>query len=166
MAHASTTRRAHKLPRHARPDDRERIAELFAASERLHASLHPVYFRAEGRLDPRLVDAIEGTCEQGAVFVVERERRVVGFVHVELLEPRARERARLGRRGHLDVLVVDPTARRTGCGRALVDAAAGWVRERGALEVLLTVWAGNRDAERFYEGLGLIPVSRVMKLAL
>ncbi|MEO6952467.1 MAG: GNAT family N-acetyltransferase [Polyangia bacterium] len=142
------------------------MTELFAASERLHAALHPVYFRADGRLDPRLVDAIEGPSHERALFVIERERRVMGFVHVELLEPRARDRARLGRRGHVDTLVVDPAMRRAGCGRALIDAAAAWARERGALELLLTVWAGNREAERFYEQLGLVAVSRVMKLSL
>ena len=166
MARTSTTSRAPRPPRDARPEDRERVAELFAASERLHATLHPVYFRAEGRLDQRLVEAIEAPSDERALFVVERDRRVMGFVHVELLEPRARSRARLGRRGHIDALVVDPAARRSGCGRALVDAAAAWVRERGALELLLTVWAGNREAERFYEHLGLVSVSRVMKLSL
>ena len=144
--------------------DREAVARLFADSERLHARLHPGYFRAEGRLDARLADALEGPARERAIYVVALESAVVGFVHVELLQPKPRQA--IGTRGHIDTIVVDPTARRRGCGRALVDHAAAWARDRGAVELLLTVWAGNDEAERFYERIGLAPVSRTLKLAL
>ena len=58
------------------------------------------------------------------------------------------------RRAHVDALVVAEGARRRGIGRALMDAAAAWARQRGATRVVLTVWAGNEAARAFYRSLG------------
>ena len=43
-----------------------------------------------------------------------------------------------------------------------MSAAAAWARERGATELVLTVWAGNTAAEAFYERLGYGVVSRAL----
>ena len=43
-----------------------------------------------------------------------------------------------------------------------MNAAAAWARERGAAEIVLTVWAGNAAAEAFYERLGYGVVSRAL----
>jgi ribosomal protein S18 acetylase RimI-like enzyme len=51
-------------------------------------------------------------------------------------------------------LWVDPTARRAGVGRALMQAAAAHARDRGALELVWAVFAPNRLAVAFYESLG------------
>jgi ribosomal protein S18 acetylase RimI-like enzyme len=66
------------------------------------------------------------------------------------------------RRAHVDNIVVAANQRRQGHGRALIDAAAQWARAKGAEEILLTVWSGNVDAERFYERLGFGRVSSVL----
>jgi len=66
------------------------------------------------------------------------------------------------RRAHVEALVVDRHHRRAGIGTALMDAAAAWALERGATEVVLTVWAGNTAAEAFYERLGYGVVSRAL----
>src|SRR5262245_10291891 len=51
-------------------------------------------------------------------------------------------------------LWVDPKARRGGIGRALMRAAAARARERRAIELVWAVFAPNRLAVAFYEGLG------------
>ena len=66
------------------------------------------------------------------------------------------------RRAHVEALVVDEAHRRAGVGSALMEAATAWARERGAVEVVLTVWAGNQAAESFYERLGYRLVSRAL----
>ena len=66
------------------------------------------------------------------------------------------------RRAHVEALVVDRDHRRAGIGTALMVAAATWAREHGAVEVVLTVWAGNNGAEAFYESLGYGVVSRAL----
>ena len=62
------------------------------------------------------------------------------------------------RRPPLDGLLfsmwVDPAARRTGVGRALVDAIQGWAQGWGAERVVLWVLAANEPAMRFYDKIG------------
>jgi ribosomal protein S18 acetylase RimI-like enzyme len=70
------------------------------------------------------------------------------------------------RRAHIEDLVVAGGMRRRGVGRRLMRAAAAWARTRGAGQLVLTVWAGNRDAARFYRALGYSELSRVLKLDL
>ena len=148
----------------ARRADRGAITALWALADRMHASLQPDYFRGDGRLDPRLLDALERASDRRELFVAERQGGVIGFVLVELLEQTRGEMR--GRRGHIDTLVVAERIRRAGCGTMLVAAAAEWARVRRVEELLLTVWAGNESAERFYEALGLEPVSQVLRLTL
>lgn len=66
------------------------------------------------------------------------------------------------RRAHVEELVMAPWARRRGGGRLLMEEGTRWARERGAAQIVLTVWQGNRNAERFYATLGYLPVSRVL----
>ncbi|MDB4965572.1 MAG: GCN5-related N-acetyltransferase domain protein [Myxococcales bacterium] len=66
------------------------------------------------------------------------------------------------RRGHIETLIVARRQRRLGCGRALMQAATTWARARGAGQLLLTVWSGNDDAERFYSALGYRSISQVL----
>jgi ribosomal protein S18 acetylase RimI-like enzyme len=80
--------------------------------------------------------------------VAERDGEAVGFVHaqVDADEPPTAE---------LFGMWVAPAARRSGAGRALVDAIAAWARSRGAVRLVLNVTEGNTAAERLYERAGL-----------
>jgi GNAT superfamily N-acetyltransferase len=49
---------------------------------------------------------------------------------------------------------VDPSVRRSGVGRALVDALEDWARIWRARETVLWVYGDNREAIRFYRDLG------------
>jgi ribosomal-protein-alanine N-acetyltransferase len=51
-------------------------------------------------------------------------------------------------------LAVEPSARRRGVGRALVQAAATAAAARGAARLLLEVSAANSAARALYDGLG------------
>jgi GNAT superfamily N-acetyltransferase len=43
-----------------------------------------------------------------------------------------------------------------------MQAATEWARDKGASQLLLTVWAGNDEAERFYAALGYRTISQVL----
>ena len=43
-----------------------------------------------------------------------------------------------------------------------MDEAAVWGRGHGAVEVVLTTWVGNDEAEAFYARLGYRELSRVL----
>jgi GNAT superfamily N-acetyltransferase len=51
---------------------------------------------------------------------------------------------------------VDPSARRAGVGRTLVEAILDWARETRASEVALGVVEGNAAAERLYTSTGFV----------
>jgi len=91
---------------------------------------------------------------------------LIGAVTVRVFDTPADPSMVPRRRAHVDTLVVDRRHRRGGSGTRLMDAATAWARERGAVELLLTVWAGNRDAEAFYSRLGYRVVSRVLRRKL
>ncbi|MGE0875225.1 MAG: GNAT family N-acetyltransferase [Burkholderiales bacterium] len=56
--------------------------------------------------------------------------------------------------GYLEGLYVDPAHRGEGLGRALVDFAAGWFRERGCRHIATDTGIENTAAQRLYEHLG------------
>jgi ribosomal protein S18 acetylase RimI-like enzyme len=55
---------------------------------------------------------------------------------------------------HIVDLWVDPTARRGGVGRALMGEAAARCRAKGGGALIWSVFAPNKLAAAFYEGLG------------
>jgi GNAT superfamily N-acetyltransferase len=57
---------------------------------------------------------------------------------------------------HLYAMWVDPSARRRGAGRALVEAVTGWARDLNARRMVLRVTEGNPGALALYEACGLI----------
>ena len=54
----------------------------------------------------------------------------------------------------IQAIGVDPSARRLGAGRALMDAAESIARSRGAAVMTLSVGRDNASAIRFYSALG------------
>lgn len=54
-------------------------------------------------------------------------------------------------------LWVEPAARRSGAGRALVEAAAAWSAERGARRLVAWVAEGNLAARSFFVAAGFAP---------
>ena len=58
---------------------------------------------------------------------------------------------RFGRRAWVEELAVHPEQRSRGIGKALLDAAKDWGRERGATHLELDSSEKRPDAHRFYE---------------
>lgn len=83
------------------------------------------------------------------LFVADVDDRAVGWMHVVLVEYVDAEAFVL-----IAGLVVDRNHRRLGIGRALMDRAEVWARERGCSVVRLTSSATRSAAHRFYEDLG------------
>jgi GNAT superfamily N-acetyltransferase len=72
--------------------------------------------------------------------------RIVGLasVYADILS------IRYGPRCWLQDLIVTATARSQGAGKALLDAATDWARDRGCTHLELASGAGRKDAHRFY----------------
>lgn len=85
------------------------------------------------------------------VFVVEDGDRLLGWIGIEL-----RITLETGRKAEIIGLVVDAQARRSGTGRALVDAAENWVRQHGLDTVTVRSNTVRLESHPFYEGIGFV----------
>jgi GNAT superfamily N-acetyltransferase len=95
--------------------------------------------------EARLRDLAGG--ERATLFVAEVEGEIVGLCSVYL----DIESVRFGQRAFVEDLAVHPDRRSAGHGRALLDAAKDWARERGATHLELDSGEARTDAHRFYE---------------
>jgi GNAT superfamily N-acetyltransferase len=124
----------------------EDVAELVSAYEWLFAppgSQPPMWdaVKAAARLHAA-IDAPPAT-----VLVADVDGAIAGFCTVYF----DFESVRFGRRAWVEDLAVDPERRSQGLGKALLDAAKDWGRERGASHLELDSAPARTDAHRFYD---------------
>jgi diamine N-acetyltransferase len=148
--------------RRARRDDWPAVRELLREVDDLHAKLAPEYFRSAPRVEGEWLRLLQE--DNGAIFVAEPAAAdgaiavIVARIYDTPDNPAMVPRRRL----HIETVVVCCKHRRLGIGRRLMGEAVEWGRGHGAVEVVLTTWIGNDDAEAFYERLGYRVLSRVL----
>ena len=134
--------------------------EIRAAQSGEEAAIIPLYewlFAAPGsrpaawdtaRASVALAQAIES--HDACVLVADADGELVGFCtgYQDL------HSVRFGYRVWVEDLAVDPEHRSRGVGKALLDAAKSWARERGATHLELDSAEARTDAHRFYEREG------------
>ncbi len=130
--------------RPAREDEVEAVLPmyewLFAPPGPPVASWNP------GRGATSLAAAIAGT--DSTVLVAEADDgTLVGLITAYL----DLDSVRFGRRCWVEDLAVSPVHRSAGVGKALLDSAKAWARERGATHLELDTGWARADAQRFYE---------------
>ena len=106
----------------------------------------PAQWDAE-RAAERLGALIAGA---GEVLVAGHDGTIVGICTVTI----DLESVRFGRRAWVEDLAVHPDHRSAGHGKALLDAAKDWGRERGATHLELDSGIARAEAHRFYEREG------------
>ena len=135
--------------RPAADDDQEAI---FALAPRLAEGVAPWrdagMARAAGQrwLRDSIAAAAAG---DGAVFVAADGGTIVGVISVKASRHFTGERD-----GYIGELAVAERAARRGIGSALIEAAEGWARERGLVNLTLQTGALNTGARAFYAALG------------
>lgn len=134
--------------------DFEALVDLDLSSARHHAALDPDFYHVPPRaavaafLERRLADP------DREALVAEVDGEVVGMVDVTAQEsPDPGSIIRPIPSVDIGISVADGW-RGKGIGHALMAAAEARARERGAGMVVLDMSAENRDALRFYRGLG------------
>jgi ribosomal protein S18 acetylase RimI-like enzyme len=139
------------------------VRALLREVDELHVHIAPGYFRAAARPEADWQRAMDDADTQ--LLVAELDR-VIGLVSARIYDTPPDPTMVPRRRCHVDTLVVTAAHRRQGVGRALLDTVAVWARARGAVELLLTTWAGNPEADAFYERLGYRTLSAVRSKVL
>jgi len=129
----------------AQPALRRARADDGAEMARLSAQLG--YPLSVAEMTRRLT--VLSTNERHYVAVAAVGERLLGWMHVE-----HRSSLEGGERAELMGLVVDSGARRLGLGRALVDAAEKWARDRGLPSLTVRSNAARELSHPFYEALG------------
>jgi GNAT superfamily N-acetyltransferase len=99
-----------------------------------------------------MMSAVRAAAPDNEVFVAERRGSVVGCLHVLAAVDFFGTR-----HAHISVLATTHEAEGTGVGRALIEHAEVWARERHHPLITLNVFAANERARRFYERGGLFP---------
>ena len=156
-AHTKSAKIAHAWSvRPARSTDREIIEELLDDAQDHHAKISPLFFR---RARPKL--GVLGDHET-ILLVMTETGKIVGLSHVRVFDTPDDVTLVRTKRADLQALIVRAKYRKLGCGRALLDATTAWARAHGATMMVLTVWAQNQGAERFYKKLGYTRVSQVL----
>ena len=154
--------------RRARRDDWSAVCELLREADDLHATLAPDYFRSAPRGPEEWLRLMEE--DSGAVFVADPGggdgRGAIGVLVARIYDTPDNPAMVPRRRLHIETVVVSGKHRRRGVGRRLMEEGALWGRGQGAVEVVLTTWVGNADADAFYERLGYRVLSRVLHARL
>jgi GNAT superfamily N-acetyltransferase len=143
-------RREVRLARHR---DLDGLVQLWRELMQHHAPLDPHYELAAGAPDAWVRHLAELlAAESGAVFVSGEEGSPDAFCSVEVRSgsPVLAEPAR----AEITDLFVSPALRRTGHGRALVEAALAWLREREIVRVEVRVVTANAQGQAFWRALG------------
>ena len=123
--------------------DAEALGALFDAYRRFYGQ-PPAPHCAREFLQQRLRNG------ESRVLLAERDGAAVGFAQ---LYP-TWSSVRLGRLWILNDLFVEQGARRQGVARALLDAAAAFAREDGAVGIVLETARDNAAARALYRGAG------------
>jgi GNAT superfamily N-acetyltransferase len=87
--------------------------------------------------------------EPGLFVAAKGDGTLLGWLHVQ-----ERPALHTPRLAEVTALVVDAAHRRTGCGRALMEAAERWARDRRCRVLALRSGLEREDAHRFYGAMG------------
>jgi ribosomal protein S18 acetylase RimI-like enzyme len=159
---AKVARAERPTVRMARPGDRVSLTRLWTEVAELHARLLPGFFRRSDELAGEVARAVEETGANRTVLVAELGGALAGFAHVALYDTPRSPSLSPCRRAQVEAIAVAAGMRRRGIGRLLMEEASTWGRARGAAQLLLTVWAGNEEAEAFYRALGYRSLNQVL----
>ena len=136
--------------RPATEDDRAFILSL---ADRLADFDRPAWRTAEEIADGdrrALAGELDAPSDDNGLFVASLDRQPAGCLLMWTLE----DYFSGTRHAHISVIAVTRAAEGRGVGRALMDYAEQWARERGHTRLTLSVFESNRRAQQLYERAG------------
>jgi ribosomal protein S18 acetylase RimI-like enzyme len=159
VAHAASTRSRVRV-RQATLADAPRIAELRIALLGEHQT-NAIYSRVRRDAPSRAIGLTEEqlASEQQVMFVATVDDRIVGMLRCT--DQRGHRLLRPARYAMVGTVYVEPSARRQGVLRALLDAAVEWSRGRGLKEMRLQNAIDNPLARATWDALGFEVIEQI-----
>ncbi len=146
--------------RTAAVDDAENIHRLLGVIADIHRNGRPdIYSNLTSKYTLDQVIERVSKIESG-VFVACLDNDVIGYIFCDII------REGNGFTLYVDDLCVDQKFRKGGVGKALLDKAASYGKEKECRYIMLNVWEFNETALKFYENYGLKTRSRHLEMAL
>jgi GNAT superfamily N-acetyltransferase len=138
---------------------------LWIALTEYHASDEPLFaLRPDAGAEIHSLLAETLRDPDAAIFVCERDDALLGFctVRVDRAPPIQVE----VQRAEITDLMVLASERRRGVGRALVEHALGWVKERGVERCEIRVASRNSGGQHFWRSVGFGDLMDVLQRRL
>lgn len=141
--------------RRAAESDINLINKLLYEVHKIHSDLRPDLFKAGAKKydDTELKTIIADNSRP--IFVAEKAGSILGYafcVHQQHLNDHSLTDIKTL---YIDDLCVDEAARNAHIGSLLYEYVLNYARQNGYYNVTLNVWAGNTNALKFYEKMGL-----------
>ena len=92
------------------------------------------------------------------VIIAEMDGRPIGFLIASIIEPKTGD-ARQIKQAYLQNIYVEENYREAGVGKELVDSFKDYCRKEGVKRLNVSVLAANKNAAKFYDGIGFKPRS-------
>jgi len=145
--------------------DLDRVSALWTELTEHHASNEPLFaLRPDAEAEIRRLLAATLADPDAEIFVYERDDVLLGFctVRVDRAPPIQVE----VQRAEITDLMVRARERRRGIGRALVERALRWVRERGVERCEVRVASRNPEGQHFWRAVGFGDLMDVLQRRL
>ena len=153
--------------RPAQKKDGAKIVEMLCDIGRLHEEGRPDIYRSNlckyGIPEYEAILADESTPILAAVNEADE---VVGYAFLQFKEIKDHPAFVDRKYIYVDDFCVDPSIRRAGIGRVLMNGVFDYARSLGINKVELNVWEFNESAVRFYESCKMTTQKRQMEIDL
>ena len=152
--------------RKARIEDAARLEELYAELEEDAVFYQPQHFLMSPKgARSRQVEEILNN-ENQAMLVAEDDGKVIGFVHLLILQTKAISCLKPEKVVYLQDLIVTAEYRSRGIGSVIMDAVKEFAKETGADFLRTQVFPGNTDGMRYYNRNGFSETMKTIECPL
>lgn len=146
-------------------DDYDAVRALVAEVHALHHAARSDVYAADAHFSREYYAALLAD-ENGFPIAAYDGDKLVGFASAFMKPPNPNPAMLPHRIAYIDDICVHSRCRGRGIGRLLYNETVRLARERGADTLMLTVWAFNESAMRFYKSLGMTERNINMEMRL
>lgn len=148
--------------------DYSSLCDLMKIVDQLHSDHFPDRYKVPEDNKVRSLEYIRETIvgPNSRIFIAESGKKPVGFIVVVVVETSDFPILVKRKFAVIDNIGVHPENRKQGLATALMNAAEGWAKEKGAQNMELNVYLFNTNAQFLYNKLGYSPISQKMSKIL